>query len=207
MKTRNKILIVISVFVLTIILYVILDYFNLMKFISINIERINIDLLSIFITNLIVIGLYLITYLIVDSKNQIERKNKKEIIKYMLIDDYETCLRYLNVLEDKNQLKLIVEKLNTDDYLYKNDYFNNWMQVSFKNYNEIMQYSNQGLIDVEILKRYLYIRSNYSNTMSGYVLSLGMPKKIEELIYEGHQNLKREVEKEIQNINNYQWED
>ena len=81
------------------------------------------------------------------------------------------------------------------------------MQVSFKNYNEIMQYSNQGLIDVEILKRYLYIRSNYSNTMSGYVLSLGMPKKIEELIYEGHQNLKREVEKEIQNINNYQWED
>ena len=142
----------------------------------------------------------------VDEKNAKARKNKKEILKYMLEDDYETCLRYLKLLEDKKQLKIIIKNMNKDSYLNKNEYFNNWMEVSFKNYNSIMEYSNQGVIDVDILKKYLYIKSNYSYTMSGYVLADGMPNQVEKIIEEGHMNLKKYIEEELINLNEYNWE-
>lgn len=205
MRTKNKIIISIAIAIGTSLIYIFLDYIDFLSKINININFLNIDLFSIFITNLIVICLYLITYFIVDQKNEKARHNQKAIIRYMLEDDYKTSLRYLSILEDKKQLKLITENINRDSYMFKNEYFNNWMDVSFKNYNDIMQYSSQGLIDIEILKKYLYIRSNYSYTMSGYVLAVGMPREIESLIEEGHQNLKKVVEDELEKINTYNW--
>lgn len=206
MRTKSKIIILVISFILLILAYLILDYYNVIGVLSLNVDRINFDLLSIFINNLIVIVLFLITYFLVDEKNSKARRNKKEIVKYMIEDDYKTVLRYLDILEDKTQLKMIMENINKDSYLIRNDYFNNWMDVSFKNYNDIMQYSSQGLIDVEVLKKYLYIRSNYSYTMSGYVLSVGMPAIIESLIEEGHEKLEKTIEEEIEKLDKYNWE-
>jgi len=158
MGTKKKVFISILIAFLVLVGYMVLDYINILGIMSLKVERINGELLSVFAPNLLVILLYVITYFIVDEKNAKERKNKKEIVKYMLEDDYNTCLRYLDVLENKMQLKIIVEQLSKDGCLYKNEYFNEWMDVSFKNYNYIMEYSSQGIIDVKILKKYLYIK-------------------------------------------------
>jgi len=201
MRTKLKIIILICTFAILSIVYIVFDYTNFLSRILVNINNINIDLLSIFFTNLVVILLYIITYFIVDQKKTLERKNKKEIMKYMIKDDYKTCLRYLNILEDKKQLKLIVDNINSEEVgLYKNDYFNKWMDVSFKNYNDIMQYSNQGIVAIYILEQYLYIKSEYSHLMTGYVLIKGMPKEVEKIIDEGHQNLKKVIKMELEKI-------
>jgi len=200
-KTKNKIIILICVFIFLSIIYIFYDYTNFLSRNLVNINNININLLSIFVSNLVVILLYIITYLIVDQKKTIERKNKKEIVKYMLEDDYKTCLRYLDILEDKKQLELVVENIKSkNSILHKNDYFNDWMDVSFKNYKDIMQYSNQGIIETHILTQYLYIRSEYVNLMTGYILKDGFPKKIEKIINEGHVNLKKLIKKELEEI-------
>ena len=122
----------------------------------------------------------------------------------MLDDDYKTCLRYLELLDDKNQLKILVTNLSKENM--GNKYFEELMEVSFKNYNQIMTYSNQGIINIEILKKYLYIKSNYFSTISGYVLSVGMPEKIEKLIEDGHQKLKLVVKEELGQLDKYNWE-
>ena len=201
MKTRKKIIILICMFFIISIIYIFLDYNNFFSKNLLNIKNINMDLLSIYFTNLIVILLYIITYFIVDEKKAIERKNKKEIVRYMLKDDYKACLRYLNILEDKNQLKILIENINSENInLYKNEYFNKWMDVSFKNYNDIMQYSNQGIVKINVLKQYLYIKSEYSHLMTGYILSEGFPDKTKKIIEEGHQNLKKTIEMELKEI-------
>lgn len=197
MGTKKKVFISILIAFLVLVGYMVLDYINILGIMSLKVERINGELLSVFAPNLLVILLYVITYFIVDEKNAKERKNKKEIVKYMLEDDYNTCLRYLDVLENKMQLKIIVEQLSKDGCLYKNEYFNEWMDVSFKNYNYIMEYSSQGIIDVKILKKYLYIKSQYLITMSGYILSAGMPDEMEKIIEEGHKNLKKKGTRRI----------
>lgn len=205
MKTNIKATIVIILGLIFTIIYLEIDYGNLLTSLSIDFGKINIDLFSLFFTNLIVICLYLITYFMVDSKKQIERSNKMKIIKFMLIEDYKSCLRYLSILEDKTQLELIVKKIDTGDIFVKNDYFNILLNDAFKNWNDIMNFSSQGLIECEILEKYLRTKNNYSSTLTGYVLSSSIPA-IEKCIEEGHDTLKHEIENEIDKVEKYKWD-
>ena len=201
MKTKNKIFILIGIFIVLLVIYIILDCNNFTSATLLDVTRINMDMLSIVVTNLVVIILYITTYFMVDEKKTMERINKKEIVKDMLLDNYETCLRYLKLLEDKVHLKNLVNNISTENInVYKNDYFNKWMDLSFKNYNDIMQYASQGIIKIDILKQYLYIKREYSSVMTGYVVVEGFPREVEKLIEEGHQKLKKVIENEIVKI-------
>lgn len=207
MKTKHKIIITILVFIVLSIVYIFCDYKNYLSLGAIDIGRINNELLSIYVTNLVIILLYIITYFLVDEKNTKERKNKKEIAKYMIENDYRTCLKYLEVLENEQQLNITIENIRKEEkHLYKNDFFEEWMKVSFQNYNDIMQYSNQGIIEVYVLEEYLYIKNEYSRLMTGYVFSAEMEKDIMNLVKEGHKKLKEKIKKEMEKINAYNWE-
>ena len=62
---------------------------------GINISNINSDLLGIFVNSIVVVGLYMITYFLLDKKNIETRENQRQIIKYMLSNDYKHCLTYI----------------------------------------------------------------------------------------------------------------
>ena len=147
---------------------------------------------SVIVTNSIVVLLFAITFVIFDLKNLKDRTNKFQIAITLIKNDYNQCLNFLRVFESKDLRKNVLSKLESDAFSYNNDYYNNLISVSFKNYEIIMQYANQGILTTDTIKEYLYIKDNYSSVITGYVLSQGMID-VENAIDLGRENLQSKI--------------
>lgn len=194
---KKRIILVIVICILLIISYFLFDYINVLSVSNINTTNINYNFLSIFINNIVIIGLYIITYFIVDAKNIKIYNNKKAIVKYMLVDDYNTCLSFRELYKDKTILSTVVKNIDGDSFSFNNEYLKNLKNVSFKNYTNIVNYSEQGIINVKILKQYFLIRENYFSIVSGYILTLNVNKEVKCAIDEKSKNLIEEIDKEL----------
>lgn len=151
---------------------------------------------SVIVSNSIVVLLFAITFVIFDLKNLKDRTNRFQIAITLIKNDYNQCLNFLKVFENKDLRKNVLSKLESDAFSYNNDYFNNLLSVSFKNYEFIMQYANQGILTTDTIKEYLYIKDNYSSIITGYVLSQGMIE-VENAIDSGRENLRSKISKAL----------
>lgn len=147
---------------------------------------------SVIVSNSVVVLLFAITFVIFDLKNLKDRTNRFQIAITLIKNDYNQCLNFLKVFENKDLRKNVLSKLESDAFSYNNDYFNNLLSVSFKNYEFIMQYANQGILTTDTIKEYLYIKDNYSSIITGYVLSQGMID-VENAIDSGRENLRSKI--------------
>lgn len=147
---------------------------------------------SIIVGNLVVVLLFAITFVIFDLKNLKDRNNRFEIAITLIKNDYNQCLNFLRVFESHDLRKNVLTKLESDAFSYNNDYFNNLISVSFKNYESIMQYANQGVLTTDTIKEYLYIKDNYSSIITGYVLTEGLIEA-EKAIDLGRENLQSKI--------------
>ena len=147
---------------------------------------------SVIVSNLVVVLLFAITFVMLDLKNLKDRTNKFQIAITLIKNDYNQCLNFLRVFESKDLRKNVLSKLESDAFSYNNDYYNNLISVSFKNYEIIMQYANQGILTTDTIKEYLYIKDNYSSVITGYVLSQGMID-VENAIDLGRENLQSKI--------------
>ena len=95
----------------------------------------------------------------------------------------------------------MIERIRKDKQQVMDDeYFNSWMENSFRNYNDIIQYSNEGIVDLKVFEKYIKIKNEYTNLMMGYVLFDAFPDGALKLIQEGHKNMKEMIKKELENI-------
>lgn len=60
---------------------------------------------------------------VVDKKSNQRKKNQEEIVKYMLKTDYQSCLKYIKVISEKDTFKYAKNKIDYDNILYKNEAF------------------------------------------------------------------------------------
>ncbi len=60
--------------------------------------------------------------LLIKKSNQ-RKKNQEEIVKYMLKTDYQSCLKYIKVISEKDTFKYVKNKIDYNNILYKNEAF------------------------------------------------------------------------------------
>lgn len=201
-NSKEKIIITILTLIIIFVLYLICDYNNLFAKIGVSISNLNIDLFGIFINLIVVVGLYIITYFLIDKKNIETRNNQEEIIKYMLKNDYETCLRYLGLLSEKLTIERIRNHINEDVLLCKDEFFVNYINIPFENYESITNYAIQGIANKKLLESYYYIKRSYKEVVTGIVHFSDIGEDVKSVLNEGKNNLIERIQKELNAINN-----
>ena len=71
----------------------------------------------------IYIHFFIYPHLVLIKKSNQRKKNQEEIVKYMLKTDYQSCLKYIKVISEKDTFKYAKNKIDYDNILYKNEAF------------------------------------------------------------------------------------
>ena len=141
--------------------YFILDYFNIPTNFGLNMSKINWDIAALVISNAIVIGLYLITFLLIDKRNLINHKNKKDIAKHTLLDVYNECKITVNTLNIPEYSKRASEQCDRDKLFFQDPVMQKYLNAPFENKDLIVNYAQDGIISKKVYASFLTVQKKY----------------------------------------------
>lgn len=149
------------------VLVMILDYFNIPTFMGIKTDRINYNVFDAVINAFVVIGLYIITFILVDSR-QIQKDHNAKMVAYVLLESsYNKCVENIELLENQELLeKLIIPKIDFNKTDRDNPVSMNLKDNPFSEYRSILDYSANGVLPCDDIKKYTSIMSAYKEYVS-----------------------------------------
>lgn len=159
MNKKNNILILIIVILILFLVVLFLDYGNYLYFIS---KNFNYEFLGIFISNFVLIFIFLMTFYLIDSRN-IEKSNKIDnnkinVLNMMLDRTYYTCKESLRLVINNSEMleKFIIPKVDFNSN--SNKIIDIQKNSPFSYDEQIMKMAFEGLVDWDILDKYLEIK-------------------------------------------------
>lgn len=166
-KTKNyiKVITCVIVFLLITIITIILDYNNALYSVS---KNFNYDFLGIFIPNIVLIFIFFITYSLIE-KRSIEKeerlnRNQLDILNIMLQKTYTDCKKVIDkFINDSYTLKEFIVPRNSSKKSSTPNIVNNFQELPFGYDEQIMKMMYDGLIDKEIINKYLEIKDVYKS--------------------------------------------
>lgn len=153
-RTRNIILLCICLLVG----FCIVDIFNLPSRVGIRIDNINWNAMNLICGNIVVVGLAVITYYLIDKRQQERQNNQRNLAVYLLQKTYENCKMNVDVYEYdvceiKNTEKLNDEKRNKTIKIYQ--------QQPFLLHADILEMAKQGVIKDKEYEMYLEVKASF----------------------------------------------
>lgn len=190
MKKKNKHFgtLISIVFVMVILL---LDYIEFPSFLGFDMSNINWDFLNI----AIVIILYIMTYKVLDERTVQKENNKKDITIFLMEQSYQSCRRYIDMLNQEVIEKYIISKVDFEST--KNVVVENLQEAPFHNDNNIMDLVKDGQISRKQIEGYLKVKADYGQYINVRIVFYDAPEIYEKLRVE----LIDVINKELKKIN------
>jgi len=160
MSTKGKIGLLILNSVSVVCLYIFLDYINILKCVGLSVSRINISLLSLVLNICMIIGIFIATYILIDSREVRKDRNAYAAVKVMLGIAYKTCIEYIGLLDNPEHMQAIVKRCDFNKY-GDGEVEVNLKKAPFINQSLIMSYIEKGLLSQKMLEDYLAIKHDY----------------------------------------------
>lgn len=203
-KKKNNIricMILFFIFLLFIFcMLIIIDYNNGLSKIGLRVTNFNWNLIGILVDTLTLLLIFILTYLLIDSYNIEKNENKKKIVKKLLKNDYEACLRYLKILSDKKQLVYICNKVDRDKLLWENRVLLEYIDTPFDNEKMIVDYASQGVVDNDLFQNYNRIKNTYKDFFVGIVCFNDIDERINNVFDDWNKRLNEDINKILKKL-------
>ncbi|MCH1981248.1 hypothetical protein MCG98_01480 [Ruminococcus sp. OA3] len=136
----------------------ILDAINISSILSIPFNNLNLDLWNI----LVVIILYVLTYEIIQKRDNCRKKNQEEFARILLENTYRECYSYKNIIADEAFKKICPKRFPGDQTMENNAAYHNMRSAPFDHDSVIFSLGEAGVISASNISNYLMVKNKYS---------------------------------------------
>ena len=160
------------------IIIIILDYENVPTLLGLNISNINWN----FWNTISVIIIFIVTYILLNTREIeiqereiIREKNKQDISLLILINCYEECKKYINMISDEIVNKYIIPKI--DFNAKKSIIITNIQNAPIDNDNVVIDLLKDGQLSKEQVSNYFVIKDKFKQYINFRIIFYDCPNE------------------------------
>lgn len=176
-KSNKNIRIRMLIFFIFVIIIGIFDFINISNIIRVPFGNINLDLWNI----LIVIILFIITYEIIDRRENNRKINQEEIAAVLLKETYKSCFEYIKLIDSQEFKAVCPKRFPGDQTMENNSAYHNLRNAPFEYDSNIFALSEQGIISYSDIKQYIEIKNQYHVFLTNAIVFSDIENMIEPL--------------------------
>lgn len=143
-----------NIVIIVLLLVFILDVINISDIINIPFNNINLDLWNI----LIFVILYILTYEIIDKRDNRRKKNQEEIARILLEETYNECDKYKNIIDNEILKKVCPKRFPGDQTVENNVAFHEMRKAPFEHDSIIFTLGEEGIISASEILNYINVK-------------------------------------------------
>lgn len=184
------------IFFIAVIIIGIFDFMNISSVIGIPFENINLDLWNI----LIVIILFIITYEIIDRRDNNRKKNQEEIASVLLNETYKDCCEYIKLIDSQKFKEMCPKIFPGDQTIENNTAYYNLRDAPFEYDSNIFALAEQGIISHSDIKQYIEIKNQYHIFLTNIIVfydrdefTLSLKNKLEVSVHKAMKWIDNEI--------------
>lgn len=173
-KKTDKIIVLLIICIIIIIL----DYENVPTLLGLNISNINWN----FWNTISVIIIFIVTYILLNTREIeiqereiIREKNKQDISLLILINCYEECKKYINMISEEIVNKYIIPKI--DFNAEKSIIITNIQNAPFDNDNVVIDLGKDGQLSKEQVSNYFVIKDKFKQYINFRIIFYDCPNE------------------------------
>lgn len=173
-KKTDKIIVLLIICIIIIIL----DYENVPTLLGLNISNINWN----FWNTISVIIIFIVTYILlnireieIQEREIIREKNKQDISLLILINCYEECKKYINMISDEIVNKYIIPKI--DFNAKKSIIITNIQNAPFDNDNVVIDLGKDGQLSKDQVSNYFVIKDKFKQYINFRIIFYDCPNE------------------------------
>ena len=159
-NSRRKVCIVVILIILG------LDAINISSILSIPFSSINLDLWNI----MVVIILYVLTYEIIQKKDNCRKENQEGFVRFLLENTYRECHSYKNIIDSEDFKKICPKRFPGDQTMENNVAYHNMRTAPFDHDSVIFSLGEAGVISASNISNYVMVKNKYSVYFSNVVI-------------------------------------
>jgi len=178
--------------ILIVIMILIVDYIEIPSILGLDMSNMNWDFLNI----IVVIILYIITYKALDERTVQKENNKKEVALFLMEQSYQSCKRYIDMLNQEVVERYILPKMDFNST--KNTVLESLQEIPFNNDSNILDLVKDGQISRLQIEGYLKVKADYGQYINMRILFYDAPEIYEKL----KEKLFITINEELEKINN-----
>ena len=160
------------------IIIIILDYENVPTLLGLNISNINWN----FWNTISVIIIFIVTYILLNTREIeiqereiIREKNKQDISLLILINCYEECKKYINMISEEIVNKYIIPKI--DFNAEKSIIITNIQNAPFDNDNLVIDLGRDGQLSKDQVSNYFVIKDKFKQYINFRIIFYDRPNE------------------------------
>lgn len=199
-KTKVHILLVVILAAVAIVSLCLLDYFNVFSRIGVDISNMNWDVISLAVGNIIVVLLFLITYLIVDSRSIQREKNQLMTTYLTLLGIYERCKDMVDIFNKEDLRLRAVQKCDGDKLLSEDKSHMRFLNYPFENESAIYDLAGAGILSKTVFEEYITIKKHYQKYINVSIVFNDHYDQFKPVEAEVSKELKSAIEKLKQSV-------
>lgn len=154
-----------NIVIIVLLIVFILDVINISDIINIPFNNINLDLWNI----LIIVILYILTYEIIDKRDNRRKKNQEEIARILLEETYKECDKYKNIIDNEIFKKVCPKRFPGDKTMENNAAYHDMRKAPFEHDSIIFSLGEEGIISASDILNYIKVKNKYSIYFSNVV--------------------------------------
>lgn len=173
-KKTDKIIVLLIICIIIIIL----DYENVPTLLELNISNINWN----FWNTISVIIIFIVTYILlnireieIQEREIIREKNKQDISLLILINCYEECKKYINMISEEIVNKYIIPKI--DFNAEKSIIITNIQNAPFDNDNVVIDLGKDGQLSKDQVSNYFVIKDKFKQYINFRIIFYDCPNE------------------------------
>lgn len=154
-----------NVGIIVILIVFIFDVINISDVINIPFFNINFDLWNI----LIIVILYMLTYEIIDKRDNKRKENQEELARILLEETYKECKKYKNLIDSEMFKRICPKRFSGDQTMENNAAYQDLRKAPFEHDSIIFSLGEEGIISASEMINYINVKNKYSIYFSNVV--------------------------------------
>lgn len=178
--------------IIVLLILAIFDLVNISDIISVPFNNINFELWNI----VIVVVLYILTYVIVDKRNNKRKRNQEEFARELLEQTYKLCDEYEKLFDSTLFKDICPKRFPGNQTMENNTVYNNLKEAPFEYDSVIFSLGQEGVISISEIQNYIAVKSKYNTYFTQVICFPDVDEITDPLKYE----LESEIEKAISQL-------
>lgn len=118
---------------------------------------------------IVVLLIALITYLLIDGRNERRKNNQEEIARTILKHTYSEVDSYMKMMDTELFLKAIPKRFPGDEYTEDNVAYQHLRNGPFIFESQIFELAGNGIVTAKQLQDYFQVKESYSRFLTNYI--------------------------------------